>query len=60
MVVVVELGLLAFVVVRVTVGAIAGSAFSAPQVVFRSPFNVVSDYQIEVAVFIIIEPASAR
>ncbi len=56
-VIAVKLGLLALVISRMTVGTISGLALSAPDVGFRSPFNVVRYEQVEPPVFVVIKPA---
>ena len=59
MIVVVELDALAFVVAGMAVGAVARAALAAPDIIFRSPVDVVGDHQIEPAVFVVIEPSRA-
>src|SRR5439155_15582882 len=59
-VVVIEGGGLPLVNVRMAVAAIAGLAFSAPEVVVRRPVHVIGDYEIESSIVVIIEPSRAR
>jgi len=58
-IVVIELGLLAFVISGMTVRAVAGPALAAPQVILRCPLDVVGDEQIEPSVFVVVEPSGA-
>ncbi len=58
-IVVVELDALAFVVAGMAVGTVARAALAAPDIIFRSPLDVVGDDQIEPAVFVVIEPSRA-
>jgi hypothetical protein len=59
MIVVIQLGLLPFVIPGMTVGAVTRPVFSAPDVVLRAPVNVVRNDQVQVAVLVIVEPARA-
>src|SRR5579872_6561368 len=58
-VVAIKLDVLALVVSGMTVGAISGAPFAAPQVVFGRPLNVVRDNKVEPAVLVVIEPPGA-
>ncbi len=42
-----------------TVGTVAGAVFAAPNIIFRAPLNVIRDYEIEPAVFIVVKPSGA-
>src|SRR5579872_698805 len=59
MIVMVQLDALAFVIARMAVRAIARTVFAAPDVVFRTPLDVVRHHQIEPAIFVVIEPSCA-
>src|SRR5439155_19264273 len=54
-----ELGFLPLVIVRMAVGAVARPALSAPGIILRTPFDVVADHEVQVAVLVIVEPAGA-
>src|SRR5271156_2889946 len=56
-VVMVELGSLAFVVTGIAVRAITRSAFSTPEIVLRGPLNVIGDHQVEPPVFVVVKPS---
>src|SRR5437868_10988668 len=58
-IVVIQLDALAFVVPRVTVGAISRAPFAAPEIILRTPVDVVGDNEIQPAVLIVIEPPGA-
>ena len=58
-IIVVELGLLPFVVAGMAVGAIAGPVLAAPEIVLGRPLDVVGDQQVEPAVLVVIEPSGA-
>src|SRR5579864_8320445 len=56
----VELDVLALVVAGMAIGTVARPALSAPNIILRSPVDVVGDDQIKPAVLVVIEPAGAR
>src|SRR5262249_46816041 len=58
-VVVIELEALAFVIPRMTVGAVARAVFAAPQIVAGRPVDVVQYDQIEIAVVVVVKPGRA-
>src|SRR6266853_5864383 len=59
MIVVVELGFLPFVIPWMAVRAITHAMFAAPNIIFRRPFDVVGDEQIQPAVFVVVKPSGA-
>ena len=59
MVVMEELCFLPLVVVWMTVGAVARPVLSAPGIILRTPFDVVADHEVQEAVLVVVEPASA-
>ena len=59
-IVVIELDVLALVVAGMAIGAIARPALATPNVVLRTPVDVVGHDQIEPAIFVVIEPSGAR
>src|SRR5208282_923568 len=56
-IVMVELCFLTFVVVRIAVRTITGAAFSAPEVGLGSPLDIISDNEIEPAIFVVVKPS---
>src|ERR1700730_11115969 len=56
-VVMVELGLLPFVVAGMAVGTIARPAFAAPDIILRRPLDIVGDDEIEPTVLVIVKPS---
>src|SRR5215469_7630365 len=56
-IVAIELGLQAMIVVGIAVGAIAGRALSAIQIIFGVPVDVVGYNEIEPAIFVEVEPS---
>src|SRR5581483_695694 len=59
-IVVIELRVLAFVVSWMAIGSISGSAFAAPEIILRRPIDVVGHHEIKPAIFVVVEPSSAR
>ena len=57
MIVVIELGLLPFVIAGMAVGPVAGTVFAAPDVVLGRPLDVIRDDQIQPAVLVVIKPS---
>src|SRR6267154_2563016 len=55
----VELGFLPFVIPWMAVRAIARPMLAAPDIIFRRPFDVVGDEQIQPAVFVVVKPSGA-
>src|SRR6266478_4039789 len=41
------------------VGTVAGAMFAAPNIIFRRPFDVIGDDQIEPAILVVVEPTCA-
>ena len=58
-IVVIQLGFLPFVIARIAVRAVTRPAFAAPQIVLRSPVDIVGDQKIEPAVFVVVKPSRA-
>src|SRR5450432_2859419 len=55
----IELGLLPLVIAGIAIRAIAGPPLAAPQIIFGSPLDVIGDQQVEITVFVVIEPSGA-
>src|SRR6267154_4911655 len=53
----VELGFLPFVIPWMAVRAITRAMFAAPDIIFRRPFDVVGDEQIQPAILVVVEPS---
>src|SRR5258707_1051082 len=58
-IVMVELGFLPFVIPWMAVRAITRAMLAAPDIIFRRPFDVIGDEQIQPAVFVIVKPSGA-
>ena len=56
----VELGLLPFVVPRMTVGTVTGTVFATPKISFRLPLDVIADHQVQPAVLVVVKPSCTR
>src|SRR5947209_20602523 len=56
----VELGLLPFVVPRMTVGTVTGTVFATPKIIFRLPLDVIADHQVQPAVLVVVKPSCTR
>src|SRR5438132_13150222 len=59
MIVMVKLRLLAFVVAGMAIGAVTRPMFTAPEVVFWCPLDVIRDDQVEPPVLIVVKPSCA-
>ncbi len=59
MVIAVQLSFLTFVISGMTVRAVAGPVFAAPDIVFGAPVDIVGDHKIEKAVPVIVERTRA-
>src|SRR5580704_104226 len=59
MIVVIQLCLLPAVVVGIAVRTIAGCALTAPEIVLRTPLDVIRNNEVEVAIPVVVEPRRA-
>src|SRR5437899_9623321 len=58
-IIVIERGLLAFVVAGIAVGAVAGTTFATPQIRLRSPLDVIGYHEIEPTILVVVKPSCA-